>query len=303
MLKIAFFTEAGKKRGYGHLIRSYTIYERFSHHDTTFFLDSDINFDDTLNDIHYFTWENLTIPQEYDIIFIDSYEATLELYETLNKYSKITVYIDDYARLKYPKGVILNISADATQSLYNNNQEYYYLLGLSYLPLRKKFKEINPVQKEQIFIMLGGSDTSNLSLELITALKSIKLPKVILNNNAKIAKELAKEEGVQVLYQPDETTLINAMKESSLAITTASMSAYELAYAKIPTIIIAVAKNQDSSSMLHNHIAIDSLVMDAELSIHLQKSIQKIEKKEFCITDKIDGNGVERIYTKILELL
>ena len=61
VLKIAFFTEAGSHRGYGHFIRSYTIYEEFKNDNSKFFLDSDLDFSHTHKDIIYFKWDTLEI--------------------------------------------------------------------------------------------------------------------------------------------------------------------------------------------------------------------------------------------------
>ena len=85
IMKIAFFTEAGSKRGMGHLIRCQTIANQFEQNniEINFFLDSDINYDYKFKNLTYFKWEELNINIHYDVIFIDSYEATEDIYESM----------------------------------------------------------------------------------------------------------------------------------------------------------------------------------------------------------------------------
>ena len=51
-IQVAFYTEAGYLRGMGHIIRSFTISEKFKSLGvkTSLFLDSDVSFDDKFKD-------------------------------------------------------------------------------------------------------------------------------------------------------------------------------------------------------------------------------------------------------------
>jgi spore coat polysaccharide biosynthesis predicted glycosyltransferase SpsG len=302
VLKIAFFTEAGSKRGYGHLIRSYTIYENFKHLDATFFLDSDINFDYKFDDISYFKWHNLDINTEYDIIFIDSYIADLTIYKFLQKHAKIAIYIDDYARIEYPQGVVINFAPDAEELFYKSKkQNYVYLLGMKYIPIRQEFININPPKQEQLFIMLGGMDIANISLDIMEALKDEEIAKVIVHNDKETVKKLQQFQNTKVLFKPTDTQLIKSMKESSLAITTASMSAYEFSYAQIPTIIIGISDNQDASQITERNIS--SYSVSTQEKDWLKKLKQYVEKNPSPPASTIDALGCERIFSEVMALV
>ena len=309
-LHIAFFTEAGSSRGMGHLVRCQTISERFKTLDikTTFFLDSDVNFDYKFNNINYFKWEEFELKNDYDIIFIDSYEANISIYNKIFRACKLAVYIDDYKRLDYPKGVILNFAPDAKEKFFKDkNDKYKYLLGLKYIPIRDDFLRLQIDKKEQVFIMLGGSDTEKLSLELATILKDITIPKIIVSNNKEITDSLKQYKNVEVLYKPLDTELIKAMASSIMAISTASMSVYELAYLKIPTIVIAVAKNQEVGML---QLVKFNLTYDFVL---IQKNSWKDDMKNkvdsllslqtYKVNNQIDGNGASNIVNEVLEMI
>jgi len=300
--KVAFFTEAGSKKGYGHLVRSYTIFEKFQSLDAQFFIDSDINFDDKFENLHYFSWDTLSIKQKYDVILIDSYEADLKIYNMLQQHTKLLICIDDFNRLDYPSGMIINFAPNAENLHYSTKKKNYtYLLGLEYMPIRKDFLKQQVKKQEQIFIMLGGADITNLTLKLVQNLQNVNMKKVVVHNNPKIAQELTTIANVTVLFQPDDISLIKSMKESSIAITTASMSAYEFAFLKIPTIIIAIAENQKNgvTQFLNHNIAAYSLE-DVREIIFL---IQNIQNNEYSLSNTIDGLGTQRIYNKVMELL
>ena len=304
MLKVAFFTEAGRKRGYGHLVRCYTISQAFQHFALDFFVDSDMNFDEKMPNLQYFTWETLKLTKSYDIIFIDSYIADIEIYTLLQKSSQLCIYLDDFARLEYPQGLIINFAPDAKELFFQEKKaDYSYLLGLDYIPIRKEFQELQVEKQEQLFIMLGGSDTANITLKIVDTLQDIALHKVVVHNDLNTVKKLKKYKNVEVLYQPDDRTLIKAMHSSSLAITTASMSSYEFAYLQIPSLLVGLSKNQQDGikQLLKHNIAFDAVSI--EDSQWLEKLQQRLKANKFLLSNKIDAKGTQRIYDKVMELL
>ena len=309
-MKIAFFTEAGSEKGMGHLIRCQTIANQFEQNniEINFFLDSDINYDYKFKNLTYFKWEELNINIHYDVIFIDSYEATEDIYNTLQKKTNLGIYIDDYERIDYPKGTIVNFAPDSKELFFKNiNKDSEYLLGLDYIPIRKEFLKYKNLKKEKkLFIMLGGSDTANLSLNIIEALKDIDIKKVIVSNNEITSNKLSKYDNVKVLFQSNDDELIKEMATSDYAISTASMSLYELSFLQIPTIIIAVSQNQITgvSQMLKNKLAIsyvDTMRLNWEKNISFQ--LKNLMEYKQIVDNQIDGLGVKRIYEYIIKRL
>ncbi len=309
-MKIAFFTEAGSEKGMGHLIRCQTIANQFEQNniEINFFLDSDINYDYKFKNLTYFKWEELNVNIHYDVIFIDSYEATEAIYNNLQKKTNLGIYIDDYERIDYPKGIIINFAPDSKELFFKNrNKDSEYLLGLDYIPIRKEFLKYKNLKKEKkLFIMLGGSDTANLSLNIIEALKDIDIKKVIVSNNEITSNKLSKYDNVKVLFQSNDDELIKEMATSSYAISTASMSLYEFSFLQIPTIIITVSQNQITgvSQMLKNKLAIsyvDTMRLNWEKNISFQ--LKNLMEYKQIVDNQIDGLGVKRIYEYIIKRL
>lgn len=305
-LKVAFFTEAGSKRGMGHLVRTHTILEYFKKKGvlTTFFLDSDINYDYKYNDIHYIKWENFFLYDYYDAIFIDSYEANLKTYQAIQKQCKVAIYIDDFARIDYPEGVIINF-APKSYELFKKDKKHTLLLGLKYLPIRSTLQDVVPQKKEQILIMMGGSDVKNLSYNIAITLLEIPYKKIIISNNKIMLKQLKKLHNTEVLYQPDDDLLVKTMADSSLAISTASMGAYELAYLHIPMIIVAVAPNQKEGvkQFINNKIAQAYVDINAnDFKKQLQIKSKYLLDNPLACNCTIDRYGSERIYKEVTTL-
>jgi UDP-2,4-diacetamido-2,4,6-trideoxy-beta-L-altropyranose hydrolase len=310
-MKVAFFTEAGNKRGMGHLVRSYTIAQKFKDNlcEVDFFLDSDIDFSYKFDYIQSFSWDSFSLKKEYDVIFIDSYEASLDTYQEASRNSKIAVFLDDDNRLNYPAGVIINFAPDANQEYFQTKEENKkYLLGLDYIPIRSNFLTKKIQKKENIFIMLGGTDSKNLSQEILESLQDITIPKTIVSNNPIVKSELEKFENTQVLYKPNDSELIENMMQSSFAISTASMTLYELAYLKIPTISLSLNQNQHNGakqSYKYNITKSNISIEDKNWKHHLHQEMQNLikSKDSFQITTQIDGLGTQRIFDFIARLI
>ena len=270
-LTAAFFTESGTNIGYGHLVRSYALREKLNAlgYETFFFLDSDINVDEWFNDINYLDWKKSTIDRLFNLVIIDSYLADRETYLKINKFARSSIFFDDYDRIEYPEGAIINFAPGASKSLYKNrNKSNKYLLGLDYLPLRDVILKTKlSIKKEHIFISLGGNDLANLSMKIIDALKEIKLKKVIVTRDPLLKKKLSRYQDIEILVKPKDRFFAEKMSKSIAAISTASMTSYELAYFNIPTLLIPVAENQrlGVTQLLKNNIGFSSIYPDTPL--------------------------------------
>jgi spore coat polysaccharide biosynthesis predicted glycosyltransferase SpsG len=304
---VAIFSEAGSMRGMGHLVRTYTIANKLKKRNCniSYFLDSDIRYSN-YDEINYFNWNDFRLNKQYDIIIIDSYEANINIYYTIEKKSKIAVYIDDYNRLNYPRGIIVNFAPEAKKYFNLSSKIHTFLLGLDYVPIREIFLKKYIKKQKHIFIMLGGADIKNLSIKIIEYLKDIDILKIVVANNMATKNKLQHYKNIKILYKPKDHILVQYMSSSILVILTASMSVYESACLQIPTIIIAVSKNQTNGVKQFLQYGLAILFININ-----NKSVDKIFKKEvakyianpYKVPKVIDGNGTSRICTKIIKLL
>lgn len=310
MFSVAFYTEAGSKRGMGHLVRCYTLFQYFQKYTTKveFFIDSDRDYSDSFEALNSFRWDTLQCNKNYDAIFIDSYEADISIYKKLFHKTKLLICIDDYERLDYPAGIIINFAPDAKELFFKNKKsDTIYLLGLKYIPIREELQNTDKEKKEQIFIMLGGSDIFNISENILNAIKDTAISKVIVINDKTVAKKLKNYPYTKVLYKPKNSELVTEMARSLLAISTASMTLYELSFLNIPTIIIALTYNQKlgASQLIKHNLAKKLLDIEQEnWENRLKEFIKEIlSTQSFHKKQIIDAKGSKRIFTAVKKRL
>jgi len=264
-MNVFILTEVGKNIGLGHITRCTSIYQAFEEAgiESQLIVNGDQTVRDLLRDKNckVFNWLNdrkilLATVKNADIAFIDSYLADRELYEKVSNAVKTAVYIDDDARLNYPKGFVLNWTLLAEQVPYPKSKEINYLLGAQYVPLRKEFWNV-PAKMirdnlETVMITFGGADIHNVTpkvLKLLTDACPEMLKKVIIaksfQNTAEI--ERLKDSDTELIYYPNAAEMKKVMLESDIAISAGGQTLYELARVGVPTIGICIAENQSQN--------------------------------------------------------
>jgi UDP-2,4-diacetamido-2,4,6-trideoxy-beta-L-altropyranose hydrolase len=261
-MKVLILTEGGENIGLGHITRCTSVYEAFEEigMQSQLIINSDETVRDLLRDKNckVFNWLNdrktlLVAVKDADIVFIDSYLADCDLYETISNMAKTAVYIDDDVRLNYPRGFVLNGAVLAEQMAYPKRKEITYLLGSQYAPLRKEFWEV-PAKAirdnlETVMITFGGADIRNVTpkvLKWLTEAYPEVLKKVIIAKSFRNIAEIErlKDNNTELIYYPNAAEMKKVMLESDIAIAGGGQTLYELARIGVPTIGICIAENQ-----------------------------------------------------------
>lgn len=262
-MKVILISEGGKTIGFGHLTRCLALYEAFEERGSKleFIVNGDNSILDLLKDKHFqiFNWikeknKMTKLVSSSDMTIIDSYLADKSLY---NSISKITngrlVMIDDYNRLEYPNGIIVNPSIYGDKIAYPQKKGLTYLLGKDFVILRKEFchvpgKKINKNIKN-VMITFGGTDEKNVTGKVLQFLKENGFEftkKVIVGKGFKNAEYIQKfkDPRTDLIYYPNTKEMKGLMLESDLAISSAGQTLNEFARVGLPTIAIALADNQ-----------------------------------------------------------
>ncbi|MFN4151394.1 MAG: UDP-2,4-diacetamido-2,4,6-trideoxy-beta-L-altropyranose hydrolase [Candidatus Sericytochromatia bacterium] len=328
MKKVFILTEGGKGIGFGHITRCTSIYQAFeeSYINPKFIINGDDSIIDLVNNFNYsiFNWiDNFEELKDdlldSDIILVDSYKANSEIYKEISNISKLSVYFDDFNRIEYPKGIIIN-GAIGAENLDYSNQTSKLLLGTNYTPLRKVFWEESKKEiKEEInsiMITFGGDDMRNLTPKVLKEI-STNFPKLIKNiiigksfNNIQEIKNNSDENTILHFF-PSPSELKKIMIESDIAISAGGQTLYELASVGTPAIIVSIADNQNNS--INGFIEKNLFYYSGEYKdlILLKTLIEKInEMKNYYIrnifyknmTKNINSNGSKIIVKKILKI-
>ncbi|NQT66902.1 MAG: UDP-2,4-diacetamido-2,4,6-trideoxy-beta-L-altropyranose hydrolase [Actinobacteria bacterium] len=308
-MNILILTEGGEKIGFGHITRCVALYEAFEEKGINPELlvnrDSDI-----LNLLRHknfqrFDWIKddkrlFEIIKNSNFVVIDSYLAEKSLYD---KISEMTdgkmLMIDDYNRIDYPKGIVVNPSIYGDKLDYLRKSDAIYLLGKDYIILRKEFwnilkKKINKEIKD-VLVTFGGMTNHNIFNEIDEFIKK----KSYFNFNV-INTKNNKLSAIEML---------DFMLKADVCISGGGQTTYELARVGVPTIGICLAENQ-----LGNLIGLEKVgflkfagwFSDNDLFQKIKENFNKLDyntrlKMSKASKKYIDGQGVKRILKKILE--
>lgn len=260
-MNVFILTEGGEDKGFGHVARCSSIYHAFEQFNISpkFIINGDESVKSILDGIDFeiFDWLNdLSIISKSDIVVVDSYLASSDVFNHIANDSILTVYIDDNNRLKYPKGVIVNGTLDVDNLNYSKRDDIKYLVGNEFIPLRKDFWDIPKLKIndsiESILITMGGNDLRNLTPSILKLLNnnfSNIIKKIIIADSFDNVSEIEKlkNENVELFYAPDSKEMINIMSAVDLTISASGQTLYELACIGVPTIAIGVIDNQKNN--------------------------------------------------------
>ena len=189
----------------------------------------------------------------YDLALIDSYHFAARIYKVIAEKNGLLISIDDYKRMIYPAGFVVNGSILAPTLNYPKKPGRHYLLGPKYQPLPKAYwrtKRQAAVHRSvrRVLVTFGAKDVFHLSAGTIDAILNVKdeaLARidVIGCNDSKrpISKMI---NGVEVVLHPPLKSLKALILKADLAISAGGQTLYELACCGVPIIGVCLADNQ-----------------------------------------------------------
>ncbi|MCX8077571.1 MAG: hypothetical protein N3D76_02830, partial [Geminocystis sp.] len=260
--RVLFLTEGYRQIGFGHITRCTSIYQAVGilGGEALMLVRGDYNTRCILKGIKYelCDWHNRwgevkNRLKDFDTVVIDSYLADWEIYQEASDNVKVCLYIDDFKRLEYPKGIILNGGIHGEMLDYPKEEGRIYLLGPKFIPLREAFwgvglKRINKELKRAL-ITFGGADSRNMTLEVLRLLRK-EHPElelfVVVGKGFKNKEEVykLKDEKIRVFESLSGEEMRDLMTMVDLAVSAGGQTTYELARVGVPSVLVAVADNQ-----------------------------------------------------------
>jgi len=239
--------------------------------------------------------------KDTDFVVIDSYLADKLLYDRISKMTNgRLLMVDDYNRIEYPKGVVVNPSIYGDKLSYSKKAGTIYLLGQDYITLRKEFKNVPEkiINKKvnNILITFGGMDHSDLIYRITEYLKDR------FSFNVFVAQP---KNGIC-----DTGRMINLMLDADICISGCGQTTYELAKIGVPTLGVCFAKNQINNLngwQEKGFIEYIGWHNDAKLPGKLKKALENLTSYEERIRRSkigrvvVDGKGAERILKKLVK--
>lgn len=295
-MKILFLTEGGKNIGFGHIIRCTAFSDVFKLKgiNSHFIINGDKTIFDIAKKLNYeiFDWvknkkKTLEIAKKYDFVIIDSYIAPKKLYNEISKLKEGNILmIDDYKRINYPEGIVVNPSIYGDKLKYPKKKGVKYLLGPKYVILRKEFWEVPPrkitKKVKNVLITFGATATTEF-------IKKIK--EVVKNNFHNVKINIVDPNKKKLTVRQ----MLNLMLKADLCISGGGQTLYELARLGAPTIGICFADNQFLNLKYfekYGFLKFAGWKSDSRLFINLRKILDNIHKSRYY---KVTGNNFDGI--------
>lgn len=268
---ILIFSEALLTTGLGHLGRCIALAEKIlekENIDVRLILHTDeslpnwslpcpiykVNWTDLSNLENLFESFSVEVAMEHVVIYIDSYLASLSVYEELKKKSYELVCIDDYNRISYPDGAtILNPGYPGLYIDYDKSK-YKVLTGKREVLLRKPFRNefeipMKNYPPRRILITLGGADPYRYS-EVFLNILCKEFPyiekHVVIGPGFSNEKKLLSLSDYKTFFYKNLSALEmrDLMLTMDYAITAGGQTTYELDRCGVPMVMIKTAENQ-----------------------------------------------------------
>lgn len=329
-ITVRILTEGSQKTGMGHVMRCLSLCQAFTSKGIhpTFIVNGDMKIDSLMSGQEYeiFDWSanNADLRQllrDTDVVIIDSYEADLDTYRTASELVEVPVFIDDYKRYDYPRGLIINMALNADHLNYPKKDGIRYLLGNQYILLRKEFWDVSDRderdQVENFILIFGGADHGGMmskTLELLKCCWPDSEKNIIVGpafNDVECLK-IAADKKTRLYFAPPASFVKEIMANCDIAISAAGQTLYELARIGVPTIAVTVADNQknnieawlETGCILHAGCSKDPKIMEKiEKNLQCLKSLQERHRLSKGAKILVDGLGAIRVVEEIFNTL
>ncbi|MGM0462311.1 MAG: PseG/SpsG family protein [Fibrobacterota bacterium] len=307
------FTEAGKRYGRGHLMRCTAIAQGLAEHRISSVFVVRGTQDTGLSDFSCYTeeWLNTEIIEKYahtaTMAVVDSYYTSAELCTFIYDHFKTVVFMDDYNRILYPGGYVVNGVVTADSISYPHNRNIRYLLGPRFQALRKTFWDMPQYEVREcisnILITFGGSDPRNATphyLSEVAAAYPDAYKNVVIGSDFTHTQDIsdAGDAKTHLVYSPTAKKMKELMTKSDLAVSAGGQTICELARIGVPTVGIETAPNQ--RHILQGWRRAGFLCTEKDLG-HTSSLLRR--EKSRAGRGLIDGRGVKRIVSKLGEPL
>jgi UDP-2,4-diacetamido-2,4,6-trideoxy-beta-L-altropyranose hydrolase len=324
MSKICILTEGGNNKGLGHISRCLSLYQIFNsfNFDVKLIVNSDPSVEYLLFGYDYLLvdWikrksEIFETIKKSELLIIDSYLCTKELYICFSNISSNIAYIDDFNRIDYPKGIVINGILGAEKIVYSKREDIEYLLGVDYAFLRKEYWNL-PKRRirrkiSSVLIFCGGYDTKRVNKKVLELLirfyPNVNISVVV--KDLEIADIDFIKANSSVFSNLQANQMIDLMLASDIAITASGQTTYELARTGTPFIPIKTAENQTLSiNEFFNQGLVGDIINfdDFQFNDKILKEFENLKpfrirkERSLNLQKAIKGEGPKRIVEKLL---
>jgi UDP-2,4-diacetamido-2,4,6-trideoxy-beta-L-altropyranose hydrolase len=258
---------------------------------------------------------------ERSVVVLDGYQFN-RAFQSAVRHVRPLLAIDDLGLERNPDvDLMLNQNIHAPDLAYCRQSSTRYLLGLSYALLRTEFQayaawqRVHPSRARRLLVTMGGSDIDGATLRVLDALSSVEdlEVRVIVGGinphlNA-ILERAGQRPHISVVRETDQMAL--EMASADVAISASGGTSWELAFMGLPSLLIALADNQEplARGLDAAGAAIDlgrAEALDLEVLRHELLDLRDEGPRRKTMSERgrqlLDGRGAERVAAALWDL-
>lgn len=261
--RVALFTEVGGAIGYGHWVRCSALAAALQAAGAEVAWVLHVEGDPAIalpSDAHRVSWQAdpraaLQAVGPADLVLVDSYRADHTAYARLAAETRLVV-LDDYDRLRYPAGLLINPNPAADEISYAA-QAADVVGGAEWVMLRPAIVEARaaaqadprsvPAAVGSIVLTLGGSDVHRLAVPFVRCLGATypeAAVHVVAGSKAYAAELRAHLPAVTVHGYLEAASFAARLVASDLAVSAAGQTLHELACLGVSTVAVGTGMDQ-----------------------------------------------------------
>lgn len=286
-MNILIRADSSSKIGLGHIMRDLVLAQQYPHANITFACQNLAGniMDKITYPVHILGSNDpnelisLIHSLEIDMVIFDHYGIEETFEKNIKEQTAVTILSFDDTYQKHHCDILLNHNICADASRYSGLLPEHCELrcGGEFTLIREEFKYEKAIAREKlydIFISMGGADTSNITLDILNCIspsKSVCIATTTANAHlSQLLSTTLDADTIEVHVNSD--CIAKLLHQSSLAIITPSVMVHEVMFMEIPFITIQTAPNQSEMTryLHHNHFDVmhtfDPQILQEKLS-------------------------------------
>ncbi len=315
MSDLVILTEAGGAVGYGHLMRCIAI---ASNLDAIIYVHTDGDYPDSQYSKSC-NWRtdldklSKLLPLSSSIL-VDSYLASIDIYENLSNHFDYVSVLDDYNRIRYPVDMVINPGVNLPEY---SCQDAKIVAGNKYVVLRKEIiehpKKTDYSSFDNLLITFGGCNTSSIFEWLIPICCQGSFNRItcVTGNNETCRSLSSRFDNTNINWfgQIDASKMAELMCEADICISAGGQTLHELAFLGVPTIAIETGEDQKyiinqyiSSEFILKYLTLKKNNLSHRIQLLLNDYSSKELRQRLTTNSKqmVDGLGAKRIAELLL---
>jgi len=245
---------------------------------------------------------------------LDTYEAQAEDLERLSAAGFCLAVLNDGKRLDtYASDVVIDSAPSASRLPYRGKSGVRLCLGSDYFPLRREFLRVRRDRRidqtgDRLVVTFGGADTGDQTARVLDLLQILDHPPETTAILGPGYHGRAAANGLHTIER-DVSNMATVLARATISVSAAGSTASELAFLGVPTILVALSRDQvpvgramaDMGAAIYlgsSEAVADTTILDEIMTLFADQG--RRARMAEAGQALVDGRGADRIAAAVL---